>query len=673
MTEGIAATARALGIFASAQLVGTAWFLLQSGTPGSDGLNRWARCWIRVFPVAVLALLLALVTSLLAQAAIILDARALFSVFDPAILRDLILDTHFGRIWLFRAAVASLLLIVTAAVFVTPGLALRRAYLASVLALAAIGAAAAPLTGHATGSERAAWLVPAHMIHVLAICIWLGGLPAWIGLAHLATRRPSPAVVTYAARAMRRFSRLAMVSMACIVSSGSVIAWEFVDDQGDLLGTRYGLLLLGKLFLLTVVVIIANDVRRRFLPMLSRTASPGSFAHAGRVVGIEFTFALGILVFGGWLAQTTPAVHDQPAWWLPFRLSLDATWPVWPMPMIAAGGALIALAGLADAVIACRTLFSWRRIAAAGTLAAIGTSAAAWALAVPAFPDTYRRPDTPYLTVSIARGRQLFESHCVSCHGTGGHGDGRLAASLPVPPANLSEPHTALHTAGDMFWWFTHGIPQSGMPGFGDVLSAEERWDLVNFLRAFSQGFEARTLKPEILPLQPWLGAPVFYFDDASGDRADLKDSRRRHEILLVFFSVADAQSRERLALLSAAAQRLEAAGLRVIAISTDPAGDRPNVPGPGRVPVLHGAAAQHVWDAYQLLSRTLGDRGDADRIGMHWRHAEFLIDRFGYVRARWIPADLPQRPDEIDKLLQQVSQLRREPEIRPPPDLHIH
>ena len=49
--------------------------------------------------------------------------------------------------------------------------------------------------------------------------------------------------------------------------------------------------------------------------------------------------------------------------------------------------------------------------------------------------------------------------------------------------------------------------------------------------------------------------------------------------------------------------------------------------------------------------------------------HMELLIDRFGYVRARWLPGDQPDWHD----LIRQVEVLAAEPQVRPPPDDHVH
>src|SRR5262249_17496460 len=133
-------------------------------------------------------------------------------------------------------------------------------------------------------------------------------------------------------------------------------------------------------------------------------------------------------------------------------------------------------------------------------------------IAVDAYPTTYLRPAIPYDVASIDSGMALFAQHCAICHGQGGVGDGPGGAGLPRPPADLTAPHTGQPTAGDLFRWLTHGIPASGMPPFARLLSVDQRWDLINFLRALAAGQEARALAPVIEPGRPWLAAPDFTF-----------------------------------------------------------------------------------------------------------------------------------------------------------------
>lgn len=666
MTEALNVAARALGVLATAYLLGSCAFLLRSGSVVPPLLGQWQARVAAGLPIAALGLVLALFGSLWAQAAAILGTSSVAALLDARMQIALITETHFGRVWLARCIVAGLLVLVLVparrrSVLGAP------AVLLAALVLAALAGALTPLTGHASGDELAVLRVPAHMAHILALGLWLGGLPAWIGLVRRTRGIEDPQVRDYVAAALQRFSRFALGCMAVIVVSGIVVAEGFVDDQGDLLGTRYGLLLLAKLLLLAGVLAIAQRLRRDFVPVLHALPRAVDSGAAMRRVRIELFLGVVVLLLGAWLAQTTPALHDQPRWWLPLRISIEATWPQWPsVPFVLGGFALLALA----AAFVLRPQALVRRLAAPLATAA-GLGIALYGVAVPAFPDSFRRSDVPYLVDSIAQGRALFEQHCTSCHGSGGLGDGVQAAALRVQPANLSEPHTALHTAGDMFWWFSHGIPASGMPGYADRLGETERWDLVNFLRAFSQGFEARVLGPQVQLRQPWLGAPTFYFEDADGQRGDLKDHRRRNAVLLVFVDTDAPDARERIAALADARPRLEAAGARIIVVDI---GEPPTqIELSAGLTVLGGDAARTAWQSYQLLSRTLADRGDADRIGMHWRHAEFLIDRFGYIRARWIPQEAGAGWTDIDLLLHQVVLLRQEPELEPPPDLHLH
>ena len=52
------------------------------------------------------------------------------------------------------------------------------------------------------------------------------------------------------------------------------------------------------------------------------------------------------------------------------------------------------------------------------------------------------------------------------CHGIAGYGDGPAAADLKPKPADLTARHAASHTVGDLYWWLSHGIKETAMPGF---------------------------------------------------------------------------------------------------------------------------------------------------------------------------------------------------------------
>src|SRR5262249_56123260 len=121
-------------------------------------------------------------------------------------------------------------------------------------------------------------------------------------------------------------------------------------------------------------------------------------------------------------------------------------------------------------------------------------------------------------------------------NGARGGGEGRGGAGLPRPPADLTAPHANDHTAGDMFWWLTHGLG-TVMPGFGASLSDDDRWDLINFVRALSAGEAARRLTDLDQPERPRLVAPDFTFSTGPA-QATLKDYRGRQPVLLVLFTL---------------------------------------------------------------------------------------------------------------------------------------
>ena len=83
---------------------------------------------------------------------------------------------------------------------------------------------------------------------------------------------------------------------------------------------------------------------------------------------------------------------------------------------------------------------------------------------------------------SIARGLEVYDQNCTQCHGLTGRGDGPLAKSLAVPPVDFNQ-HVPYHTDLFFFSVITRGFGNI-MPAFGSQISEEDRWNLINFLRA---------------------------------------------------------------------------------------------------------------------------------------------------------------------------------------------
>jgi putative copper resistance protein D len=666
MIAFLAGIAKAAGYAAHAGSFGGIIFLFLAGPAVDPCSLRWRQRIVAALPWLAAGYVAALTVAGLTEASLIAGITLPGILDQPDRLWDFAAGTRVGLVASLRLAAALLMLL--AAIVIVRFKKASAAVLAVMLLLAAVAPILGAFASHAAGDDQASYLMPAYIVHVLAMASWAGALPAWIALALTAASAPAASqTFRYAARAARRFSLLATICIGAVVATGFATAISFVTTQGDLLGTAYGVLLCLKVALLIGVLAVANKVRQQFLAAMGNgSASRGLYSAAARLVLVETAFAGGILVLAGMLSQATPAAHDAPYWWLPFRISWAATWSAGNGQLLTEAGFVAVVAALAAALHFRRRL---RGFVGAGIVALFltGVSAGIWSLSVPAFPDTYARSTAPYLTVSIAEGMASFQRYCTSCHGNGGLGDGSAAKPLKVRPANLTEPHTALHTAGDMFWWLTRGFPQSGMPGFTAELSGQDRWDAVNFLRAFSEGFQARVLTPDIAGEKPWLGAPDFYFEGEAGEPLELKNFRDRVNVLLVFPPPAAEGGVERIRELARMKEALHASRIEVLVVSED--SGLPDEQGLIRtrssVPEIRGT--------YELLSRTIANRGDGNSLGMARRRMEFLIDRFGYIRARWVPEDEPEGWQSLERVRQQAERLNREPRIKPPPDDHVH
>jgi mono/diheme cytochrome c family protein len=85
---------------------------------------------------------------------------------------------------------------------------------------------------------------------------------------------------------------------------------------------------------------------------------------------------------------------------------------------------------------------------------------------------------------SIALGRKIYERQCLACHGVKGKGDGPAAAHLEKRPGNLSSPKLWQQSDGALFWKVNEG--HKPMPTFKNIMSDEERWPVINYIRTLA-------------------------------------------------------------------------------------------------------------------------------------------------------------------------------------------
>ncbi len=594
---------------------------------------------------------------------------------EPSAWIGVLLHTQFGTVWLLRMGV---ILLLTTVLFLreredstADWAALRvegwllAAGAAGALAWAGHGAAVEPNGGLALASD---------LVHLIAAGVWLGALAPLIVLLRAAATPAGADGRPHAVLVVRRFSQLALAAMLILIATGLWNTWMQVGDLPSLIGTRYGWLLLAKLALLGPILAIAA-ANRRLVPALSgeaATVGRPAMARLARFVSFECLLALAIVAVVAALGVTPPGRHDTPWWPLSFRLSWEVNGGlpgVRTRFLIGSQIAVVGLLGLAVALVIART----RLLAAAAglLLVAIGLGTALPPLSVDAYPTTYRRTVVPYHASSISRGLELYRGHCAVCHGVAGWGDGPAGAGLPRKPADLTAPHTAQHTAGDMFWWLSRGIPAGGMPGFSGTLSEDDHWDLINFIRALSAADGARILSPAVEPNRPRVAAPDASITLGPMPAKSLKDFRGARTVLFVFFTLPD--SKRRLDVLARSYETLQGLGTEIVAVPLDGADgvlSRLGADPPVYFPVVT-EGSDEISRAYGLFRRTLSPEGMTPDPPMP-PHMELLIDRAGYLRARWIPQTGGPGWASLPALLAELQQLNRETPA-PPPAEHVH
>ncbi len=83
---------------------------------------------------------------------------------------------------------------------------------------------------------------------------------------------------------------------------------------------------------------------------------------------------------------------------------------------------------------------------------------------------------------SVAMGQYLFEINCLVCHGVEGRGDGPVGLQLETAPVDMHDAYTQDQADGQLFFTITRG--RVTMPFYRDALSQEERWHVINYIRA---------------------------------------------------------------------------------------------------------------------------------------------------------------------------------------------
>lgn len=288
--ETAAGIAHGATLGAAAFLVGLVAFMAlvwlpatRVGGAGSESTGLFVRCAWALFGLLVVSGVVEL--SLYA-------VRASGEPFGLGLLGEAAFETRVGHVWLERICLGLL----TAAAMTWAARRPRRHYRWWVAAGAG-GALLATLTqlSHAAAEEGLLPLL-ADWLHVASASAWMGGLLGF-PLVLLGPLRAMPAEQRdgLRVRAVRRFSRIAILAVTVVVLTGAYATLLHLPDLSALIGTSYGRALLIKLGMLVLVLATGG------INLMLAGREPFE-----RLIWFELILALGIFVATGFLTSLPP-------------------------------------------------------------------------------------------------------------------------------------------------------------------------------------------------------------------------------------------------------------------------------------------------------------------------------------------------------------------------------
>lgn len=99
-------------------------------------------------------------------------------------------------------------------------------------------------------------------------------------------------------------------------------------------------------------------------------------------------------------------------------------------------------------------------------------------------PDNYKNKVNPLKgdAGSVTTGKTLYTTHCKSCHGTKGKGDGPKAAQLDTESGDFTKATFQSQTDGALYYKTEKG--RKDMPSFKTKIpDPDDIWSIINYMR----------------------------------------------------------------------------------------------------------------------------------------------------------------------------------------------
>ena len=217
---------------------------------------------------------------ILVQIAYLLD-QPISASFDLTVIRSYLTQTSIGKSYLIQIIGILLLLAISLKRVIST-------YLALIISLIAISASIFQSHGSTSGHHGLA--IGALVIHVIALCFWVGGL---FGLTQLSKENKLIA--------LPRFSEIALWSAIAVALTGAATAWTRLDSISAW-QSKYGAITLLKIFL-TIVLIGFGALHRRWI-------IKSDFPSVFRLITAEIVVMFSTVFVGSWLSTVNPPERE---------------------------------------------------------------------------------------------------------------------------------------------------------------------------------------------------------------------------------------------------------------------------------------------------------------------------------------------------------------------------
>jgi copper transport protein len=322
-TSPLAVAARVVELVALGLLLGLLGFRALVWGPalatarglGADEHDRAVNGGQRLFWRAfwALAVLAGVAESLVlaAKSAVVFHTGLLAAVVEPSNAYRLVSASRFGDLlgWRLAAllALVAVAFVVWSAERADAASAGRRGPLAlmALLALAALTLLATQ--GHASQAPLAPLSIAADATHLAGAAIWIGGLPCLLAVLLRAPRALPDGGRPLASATLRRFSRIALWSVAAIAVTGLIRMAGELTTPAQLFTTGYGRDLMLKAALLAPILVLARRNRAMVAAMAGGLVPTAARLRAvARSVQMELMIAIGIITLAALLVAQVP-------------------------------------------------------------------------------------------------------------------------------------------------------------------------------------------------------------------------------------------------------------------------------------------------------------------------------------------------------------------------------